>query len=112
MSAPPDSRLAPRSFELGHPLRSTLITSASSLLPDDPPPPGTSVLSPFVCRTYRVSLGIAWRVLKFRTRARIRVTPPEYRTPHGQKGGPRHAIPGKATRPQFRCRLVISIRRQ
>ena len=50
----PASRLAPRSFELGHPLRSTPITSASSLLPDDPPPPRTSVLSPFVFRTYRV----------------------------------------------------------
>ena len=42
------------SLELGHPLRSTLITSASSLLPDDPPPPRTSALSPFVFRTYRV----------------------------------------------------------
>src|SRR3954462_4931072 len=51
MDAPPDSRLAPRSFELGHPLRSTLITSASSLLPDDPPPSCPSVLSPFVFRT-------------------------------------------------------------
>ena len=50
----PISRLATAVSELGHPLRSTLITSASSLLPDDPPPPCASVLSPFVFRTYRV----------------------------------------------------------
>ena len=50
----PISRLASTFHELGHPLRSTPITGASSLLPDDPPPPYTSVVSPFVFRTYRV----------------------------------------------------------
>jgi hypothetical protein len=30
------------------------------------------------------SLGIAVQVLKFRTKARVRVTPPLHRTPHGQ----------------------------
>jgi hypothetical protein len=30
------------------------------------------------------SLAIAIQVLKFRTRARMRVTPPKHRTPHGQ----------------------------
>ena len=57
----PNSRLATAVFELGHPLRSTLVTSASSLLPDDPPPPCTSVLSPFVFRTYRV---FPWHCMK------------------------------------------------
>jgi len=55
----PIARLATTLLELGHPLRSTLITSASSLLLDDPPPSCPSVMSPFVFRTYRVSLGIA-----------------------------------------------------
>src|SRR3954447_12286395 len=50
----PIARLATAVFELGHPLRSTLITSASSLLPDDPPPSCPSVLSPFVFRTDKV----------------------------------------------------------
>jgi hypothetical protein len=30
------------------------------------------------------SLGIAGQVLTFRTKARMRVTPPPHRTPHGQ----------------------------
>lgn len=50
----PVSRLAIAFFELSHPLRSTLITSASSLLLDDPPPSCASVLSPFVVHTYKV----------------------------------------------------------
>lgn len=50
----PVSRLAIAFFELSHPLRSTLITSASSLLLDDPPPSRASVLSPFVVHTYKV----------------------------------------------------------
>jgi hypothetical protein len=53
-NAPPDFSVGAAVLELGHPLRSTLVTSASSLLPDDPPPSCTSVLSPFVFRTYRV----------------------------------------------------------
>jgi hypothetical protein len=48
-------------FELGPPLRSTLVTSASMLLPDDPPPSCTSVLSPFVFGTYRV---FPWHCMK------------------------------------------------
>ncbi len=50
----PISRLASTFLELGHPLRSTPVTGASSLLLDDPPPSRTSVLSPFVFPTYRV----------------------------------------------------------
>ncbi len=57
----PISRLTSTFLELGHPLRSTPITGASSLLPDDPPPPYTSVVSPFVFRTYRVFL---WHCMK------------------------------------------------
>jgi hypothetical protein len=57
----PISRLTTAVFELGHPLRSTLVTSASSLLPDDPSPSCTSVLSPFVFRTYRV---FPWHCMK------------------------------------------------
>ena len=57
----PISRLTSTFLELGHPLRSTLITSASSLLPDDPSPSCTSVLSPFVFRTYRV---FPWHCMK------------------------------------------------
>src|SRR5271157_2665611 len=57
----PITRLTIAIFELGHPLRSTLITSASSLLPDDPPPSCTSVLSPFVFRTYRI---FPWHCMK------------------------------------------------
>ncbi len=50
----PVSRLAATFFELSHPLRSTPITEASSLLRDDPPPSCASVLSPFVVPTYKV----------------------------------------------------------
>src|SRR5664279_3188877 len=57
----PISRLTTAVFEPGHPLRSTPITGASSLLPDDPPPSRTSVLSPFVFRTYRV---FPWHCMK------------------------------------------------
>ena len=49
----PISRLASTFLELGHPLRSTPVTGASSLLLDDPPPSRTSVLSPFVFPTNR-----------------------------------------------------------
>jgi hypothetical protein len=40
--------------KLPHPLRSSPITGSSSLLQDDPPPFGASILSPFVVLTYRV----------------------------------------------------------
>jgi len=57
----PISRLASTFLELGHPLRSTPVTGASSLLLDDPPPSRTSVLSPFVFPTYRV---FPWHCMK------------------------------------------------
>ncbi len=57
----PISRLASTFLELGHPLRSTPITGASSLLLDDPPSSRTSVLSPFVFPTYRV---FPWHCMK------------------------------------------------
>jgi hypothetical protein len=50
----PVSRLTCCLYELTHPLRSILITRASSLLRDDPPPSHASILSPFVRYTYRV----------------------------------------------------------
>jgi hypothetical protein len=50
----PGSRLAVAFLELSHPLRSTRITRASTLLRDDPPPSCASVLSPFVGPTYKV----------------------------------------------------------
>src|SRR4051795_9518522 len=36
----------------------------------------------------------------------MRVTPPVHRTPHGQSAGPRHSVPGKGSRPQFRCHQI------
>ena len=57
----PISLLASTFLELGHPLRSTSVTGASSLLLDDPPPSRTSVLSPFVFPTYRV---FPWHCMK------------------------------------------------
>jgi hypothetical protein len=50
----PVSRLAAAFSELGHPLRSILITRTSTLVRDDPPPACASVLSPFVVPTYKV----------------------------------------------------------
>jgi hypothetical protein len=47
------------------------------------------------------SLGIAGQVLKFHTRAGMRVTPPLHRTPHGQSVGIFHADPGAVIRPRF-----------
>jgi hypothetical protein len=57
----PISRLAISFFELSHPLGSTPITGASTLLLDDPPPSCTSVLSPFVFCTYKV---FPWHCMK------------------------------------------------
>jgi len=51
------------------------------------------------------SLTIASQVLKFRTKARNRFTPPEHRTSHGQYVGFFHALPGARGRPRFRCHL-------
>ena len=50
----PVSRLAATFVELSHPLCSTPITGASTLVRDDPPPSCASVLSPFVDLTYKV----------------------------------------------------------
>src|SRR5208337_3242343 len=53
------------------------------------------------------SLGMANQGLKFRTKAQMRVTPPEHRTPRGQDVGIFHADPGASGRPRFRCRRSL-----
>ena len=50
------------------------------------------------------SLNITEQVLKFRTKARIRVMPPEHRTPHGQYVGICHATPRARGKLRFWCR--------
>ena len=59
------NQLAKPSVELRHPLRSTPITGASTLLPDDPSSADASLLSRFVVPTYRFSLSITCRVPMF-----------------------------------------------
>src|SRR6202040_2315733 len=60
---------------------------------------GTFSLAGFTACAF--SLGIAGQVLKFRTRAQMRVTPRIHRTPHGQLVGPRHTLPEVVVKPQF-----------
>src|SRR4029077_10767944 len=72
------------------PLRSTSITPASSLVRAVRPSPAHRYFQPRGFSACAFSLGIAGQVLKFRTRAQMRVTPPIHRTPHGQLVGPRH----------------------
>ena len=62
---------------LGHYPVSTLIRSS-------PPLGGASVLSASWFVHLCLSLSIASQVLKFRTKARTRFTPPLHRTPHSQ----------------------------
>src|SRR5215210_3301331 len=50
----PVAWLASALLGLAPPLRSPLITRSSSLLRENPPPPGASILSPFVDLPYRV----------------------------------------------------------
>jgi hypothetical protein len=50
----PVSWLAVTFFDLRHPLRSALITRASTLLQDDPSSSSALLLSPFMDSTYRV----------------------------------------------------------
>ena len=50
----PVAWLASPLLGLAPPLRSLLITRSSPLLRENPPPPGASILSPFVDSTYRV----------------------------------------------------------
>jgi hypothetical protein len=59
------NQLAKPSVELRHPLRSTPITGASTLLLDDPSSADASLLSRFVGPTYRFSLSITCRVPMF-----------------------------------------------
>ena len=59
------NQLAKPSVELRHPLRSTPITGASTLLLDDPSSADASLLSRFVGPTYRSSLSITSRVPMF-----------------------------------------------
>src|SRR5215469_5817550 len=61
------------------PLRSTGITPASSLLRSSAPLTSASVFSASWVFHLCLSLGITGPVLKFRTKARIRVTPPVHR---------------------------------
>jgi hypothetical protein len=56
-----------RSCRVTHPLRSTGITIASSLLRGSPPLTNASILSASCCRTCTFSLCIIGQVLKFRT---------------------------------------------
>jgi hypothetical protein len=89
------SQLAMTLAKLVHPLRSTSITEASTLLRDGPPPACASILSPFVDLTYKVF-----------SSAKTRVAPSEHRIPRGQYTVLRHPCPGKERRPRFRYRLT------
>ena len=83
--APPSVLVGPTLVELTHPLRSTLITRASSLVRDDPSPPDASILSPFVeLPLIGFSLGIIGRVPTFHTKAWARFMPRVRRTPLGR----------------------------
>jgi hypothetical protein len=75
--------------------------AAQRTLRSSPPLIGASVLSASEFHPLRLSLGIANQVLKFRAKARMRVTPPVHRTPRGQYVGSRHAAPGAETLPGF-----------
>ena len=57
--------------------------SVSSVLRGSPPLTGALVFRPRGATACAFSLIIASQVLKFHTKARMRFTPPEHRTPHG-----------------------------
>ena len=66
------------------PLRSTGITPLHHYYEAVRPWPAPWYFRPRGFSACTFSLDIAEQVLKFRTRARMRVTPPKHRTPHGQ----------------------------
>ena len=85
-----------------------LITSTSSLLQDDPPPRGASILSPFVGQPLiGFSLHITARVPTFYKRARITLVPTGHRVPSRQYTGFPSTSLGVGSRPQFRHHLKI-----
>lgn len=69
---------------MARPLRSTGITPLLRYYGAVRPCPAHRYFWPRGSPTCAFSLTIAGQVLKFRTKARMRVTPPVHRTPHGQ----------------------------
>src|SRR5262252_6649276 len=70
------------------PLRSAGITLLQHYYEAVRPSPAHRYFRPRGVSVCAFSLGITGQVLKFRRRARMRVTPPLHRTPHGQVGYP------------------------
>ena len=94
--------VGPRSTAMTHPLRSTGITPASSLLQGSPPLSGASVLSASRLEPLApFPLGIAGQVLTFHTRARLSFAPPTCRMPLGQSQCIPQAYPGRWVSPRF-----------
>ena len=83
------------------PLRSTGITPLHRYYGTVRPCPTYRYFRPRGATACAFSLITAEQVLKFRTRAKVRVTPPVPRTPHGQYAGFRHALPGERGRSGF-----------
>jgi hypothetical protein len=83
------------------PLRSMGITPLHRYYRTVRPCPTDQYFRPRGAAACAFSLITAEQVLKFRTRAQARVTPPVPRTPHGQYPGFRHAFPGERGRSGF-----------
>ena len=74
----------PNQTSIAGPLRSTIITIASTLLRSRPSLIRASVFLLYGSSACAFSLSISDQVLKFHTNACMRVAPPIHRTPHGQ----------------------------
>ena len=102
LRAPPGHNpVGPSSTAMTRPLCSTGITPLHHYYRAVRPSPAHRYFQPRGFAACAFSLGIAGQVLKFHTRARMRVTPPLHRTPHGQSVGTFHANPGAVIRPRF-----------
>src|SRR5260370_40636340 len=77
------------------PLRSADITPLPRYYGAVRPCPACRYFRPHGAAACAFSLTTAEQVLKFPTRAKIRVTPPAPPTPHGQQPGFPHAFPGE-----------------
>ena len=95
-----------------HPLPSTDITPSHRYYEAVRPCLAHRYFRPRGSAACAFSLAIASQVLKFRTKARMRFTPPVHRTPHGQYVGFRHALPRAGTLPGFDVISEISMRPQ
>ena len=84
-----------------HPLRSLGVTPVHRYYEVVRPSSAHRYFRPRGTTAWAFSLRIAGKVLKFRTRARMRVTPLEHRTPPGQSVGPCQAAPGTGSPPRF-----------